>query len=62
VEFAALALLKARLRDLQAEVESEQFGADGVTLQLQLPAGRADELTLLVRDLTRGRSEAYRLD
>jgi uncharacterized YigZ family protein len=62
VEFAALALLKVRLRDLQAEVESEQFGADGVTLQLQLPAGRADELTLLVRDLTRGRSEAYRLD
>jgi uncharacterized YigZ family protein len=62
VEFAALALLKVRLRDLQAEVESEQFGADGVTLQLQLPAGRADELMLLVRDLTRGRSEAHRLD
>jgi uncharacterized YigZ family protein len=62
VEFAALALLKARLRDLQAEVESEQFGADGVTLQLQLPEGRADELMLLVRDLTRGRSEAHRLD
>ena len=62
VEFAALALLKARLRDLQAEVESEQFDADGVTLQLQLPAGRAEELALLVRDLTRGRSEARRLD
>ncbi len=62
VEFAALALLKARLRELQAEVESEQFGADGVTLQLQLPASRAEELTLLVRDLTRGRSEAHRLD
>jgi hypothetical protein len=27
-----------------------------------LPASRADELTLLVRDLTRGRSEAHRLD
>ena len=62
VEFAALTLLKARLKDLQAEVESEQFGADGVTLQLQLPEGRADELMLLVRDLTRGRSEAHRLD
>jgi uncharacterized YigZ family protein len=62
VEFAALTLHKARLKDLQAEVESEQFGADGVTLQLQLPEGRADELMLLVRDLTRGRSEAHRLD
>ncbi|MGS0997071.1 IMPACT family protein [Rhodanobacter sp. UC4451_H18] len=62
VEFAALALLKARLRDLQAEVESEHFDADGVTLQLELPASRAEELTLLVRDLTRGRSEARRID
>lgn len=62
VEFATLALLKARLRDLQAEVASERFDADGVTLQLQLPASRTDELTLLVRDLTRGRSEARRLD
>ncbi len=61
-DFAALALLKARLKDLQAVIESEQFDADGVALQLQLPERRADELTLLVRDLTRGRSEAHRLD
>ena len=62
VEFATLALLKARLRDLQADVASERFDADGVTLQLQLPASRTDELTLLVRDITRGRTEARRLD
>lgn len=61
-DFAALALLKARLKDLQAVIESEQFDADGVALQLQLPKRRVDELTLLVRDLTRGRSEAHRLD
>lgn len=61
-DFAALALLKARLRDLQAVIESEQFDADGVALQLQLPERGVDELTLLVRDLTRGRSEAHRLD
>ncbi len=61
-DFAALALLKARLKDLQAVIESEQFDADGVALQLQLPERRVDELTLLVRDLTRGRSEAHRLD
>lgn len=61
-DFAALALLKARLRELQAVIESEQFDADGVALQLQLPERGVDELTLLVRDLTRGRSEAHRLD
>lgn len=60
--FADLALLRARLRDLHAMIESEQFDADGVTLRLQLPERSVDELTLLVRDLTRGRSEAHRLD
>jgi putative IMPACT (imprinted ancient) family translation regulator len=29
VEFAELALLKARLKELQAEVEQEDFGATG---------------------------------
>lgn len=61
-DFAALALLKARLKDLHAVIESEQFDADGVTLRLQLPESGVDELTLLVRDLTRGRSEAHRID
>ncbi len=61
-DFAALALLKARLRDLHAMIESEQFDADGATLRLQLPENGVDELTLLVRDLTRGRSEAHRID
>ena len=61
-DFAALALLKARLKDLHAVIESEQFDADGVELQLQLPESSVDELALLVRDLTRGRSEAHRLD
>lgn len=61
-DFAALALLKARLKDLHAVIESEQFDADGVALQLQLPESGVDELASLVRDLTRGRSEARRLD
>jgi len=62
VEFAELALLKARLKDLQAQIESEQFDADGVALQLQLPGARVDEVALLVRDLTRGRSEVHPVD
>lgn len=61
-DFAELALFKARLKDLHAVIESEQFDADGVALQLQLPESGVDELALLVRDLTRGRSEAHRLD
>lgn len=55
VEFAELALLKARLKELHAEFEQETFDADGVALQLQLPDSCVDEVMLLVRDLTRGR-------
>ncbi|CAM5616540.1 IMPACT family protein [Rhodanobacter lindaniclasticus] len=62
VEFAELALLKARLKDLHAQIASEHFDADGVALQLQLPDTRVDDAVLLLRDLTRGRSEAHRLD
>ncbi|EIL98392.1 IMPACT family protein [Rhodanobacter denitrificans] len=60
-DFADLALLKARLKDLQAEVEHETFGADGVELQLCLPDSRVDEAQLRVSDISRGRSTAKRL-
>lgn len=60
-DFAELALLKARLKDLQAEVEHETFGADGVELQLRLPDSRVDEAQLRVSDISRGRSTAKRL-
>jgi uncharacterized YigZ family protein len=60
--FAELARLQARLPDLQAEIEQEAFDADGVDLQLHLPEARADELRTLIIDLSRGRSEAHRLD
>jgi len=62
VGFAELSLLKARLKDLQAEVDGEQFGADGVDLQLRLPDARVEEANLLIRDISRGRSVAMRLD
>jgi uncharacterized YigZ family protein len=61
-EFAELPLLKARMKDLQAEVEQESFGADGVTLVLRLPDSFVAELERLVSDITRGRSTATRLD
>jgi uncharacterized YigZ family protein len=61
-DFAELALLKARLKDLQAEVEHETFGADGVELQLRLPDSRVAEARLRISDISRGRSDARRLD
>ncbi|MBT2145110.1 MULTISPECIES: YigZ family protein [unclassified Rhodanobacter] len=61
-DFAELTLLKARLKDLHAEVEHEAFGADGVELQLRLPDSRVAEACLRISDISRGRSEARRLD
>jgi len=60
-EFAELALLKARLKDLGAQIEQEDFGADGVTLQLRLPESQAGEAQSRITDITRGRVEARRL-
>jgi len=61
-DFADLALLKARLKDLQADVERETFGTDGVELQLCLPDSHVAEARQRISDLTRGRSSAKRLD
>lgn len=61
-DFAELALLKARLKDLQAEIESEAFGAAGVELLLRLPDSHVAEAQLLISDISRGRSIAKRLD
>lgn len=60
--FAELALLKARLKELGARFEREDFDAGGVALELQLPERLAAEAQARVVDLTRGRSEASRLD
>ncbi len=61
-DFAELALLKARLKELQAEVENEVFGADGVELKLRLPDSLVAEAQLRINDISRGRSTAKRLD
>ncbi|MFK2876456.1 IMPACT family protein [Rhodanobacter hydrolyticus] len=61
-DFAELALLKARLRELGAEPTQEQFGAHGVTLELELPAQRVAEAEQRIADLSRGRITARRMD
>ena len=60
--FADLPLLKARLAELGAELDTETFDAEGASLQLYLPVALADQAAALVSDVTRGRSEAKRLD
>jgi uncharacterized YigZ family protein len=61
-DFAELARLKARLKELQAEIEHESFGTDGVELQLRVPESHTREAQLRISDISRGRSEAKRLD
>jgi len=60
--FADLALMKARLKDLGAEFAQEAFDAEGVTLQLSVPADRVAEVKARIVDISRGRSEAVLLD
>ena len=61
-DFPELALLKARLRELDAEVMGESFDADGVELDLQLPESRVAEAQARITDISRGRHSARRLD
>ena len=61
-EFAELALLKARLKECEAQIEEERFGADGVDLVLHLPEHRVAEAQARIVDITRGRAAARRLD
>lgn len=61
-DFADLARMKARLKELAVDVEQENFDANGVTLHLRLPQDQLDEAKLRIVDITRGRSEAYPLD
>jgi uncharacterized YigZ family protein len=61
-DFAELALLKARLREWDAELMQETFGADGVELDIQLPESRVAEAQVRITDISRGRHTARRLD
>jgi uncharacterized YigZ family protein len=53
--FEALGTLHACLPGFSAEKAAERYEADGVHLQLRLPASRSDELRLHLRDATRDR-------
>ncbi|BCD86435.1 thymidylate synthase [Pseudomonas solani] len=55
--FAELALFKARLADLQAQLEGEDYDAEGAWLQLALPEAQREPLQRLLGDISRGRSQ-----
>ncbi|MHB1057154.1 MAG: IMPACT family protein [Rhodanobacter sp.] len=59
--FADLALLKARLHELDASILLETFTGQGADLQLALPAARVDEAAIRIADLTRGEGVATRI-
>jgi uncharacterized YigZ family protein len=61
-DFADLALMKARLKELHAEVEQENFDASGVTLHLRLPQHQLAEARSRIVDISRGRSEAFSIE
>jgi uncharacterized YigZ family protein len=61
-DFADLALLKARLHELDVIIENETFNAEGADLLLRLPETRVDEAQTRITDITRGRSVARRID
>jgi uncharacterized YigZ family protein len=60
--FAAIAILKARLAEFDADCVAEDFDADGATLRLALPEPHIAALARFVADLTRGRSKLRRND
>lgn len=59
--FAELPLLKARLPELDARLDSETFDAHGADLQLAVPEARFAELQRLLADISRGRIALRRL-
>ncbi|RDS86417.1 IMPACT family protein [Dyella psychrodurans] len=61
-DFADLARMKARLKDLGTEIERELFDTAGVTLHLRLPQDRVSEARIRISDINRGRNEAYALE
>lgn len=52
--YTELALLQARLAEMQAEVQSLDYGAFGVSMRLSLPDDYIDQLETLLADASRG--------
>lgn len=60
--FADATLLKARLTELGAHIEREDFAVDGVALHLCVPTARLDDAQACVVAISRGRNSLTLLD
>lgn len=60
-DYAAVDAIRRALPELEADVKEENYGI-GVTLTVELPEERADELSELVSGLTRGTGTVERRD
>lgn len=60
--FAEHALFKARILALDASIEGESFGGEGVQVTAVLPTTQIEPLQKLLGDLSRGRIQARLLD
>jgi len=61
-DFAELALLTARIREMDGAIERETFVADGAELTVLAPLARLDTIAARVVDLSRGRIRPRRVD
>jgi uncharacterized YigZ family protein len=61
-DFAELALVTARIREMDGVIEQETFVADGAELTVLAPVDRLDALAARMIDLSRGRIQPRRLD
>jgi uncharacterized YigZ family protein len=61
-DFAELALVTARIRDMDGTVEDETFVADGADLVVSAPLDRLEALAARIVDLSRGRIAPRRVD
>ncbi|HEY4093196.1 MAG TPA: YigZ family protein [Luteibacter sp.] len=61
-DFSDLALISARIRELDGTIEEEHFVADGADLIVSAPLDQLDAITARIIDTTRGRTTPKRLD
>jgi uncharacterized YigZ family protein len=62
VEFAELALVRARIRELDGYIEEETFVENGADMVVSAPQDRLDAIIGRIVDATRGRSIPRRID
>ncbi|MGF6493975.1 putative YigZ family protein [Luteibacter sp. 621] len=62
VEFAELALVRARIRELDGDIEEETFVENGADMVVSAPQDRLDAIIGRIVDATRGRSIPRRID